>query len=84
MLGPASVTRRQSVYFAEPHSPWQRPASENGNGLIRRYGDTSTNPRAYTPTDPCHIEHCINNMPRRSLDWSTAADVCHAAVAMTG
>jgi len=84
MLGSASVTRRQSAYFAEPHSPRERPTSENGNGLFRRYGDTSTNPRAYTPTDLCHIEHCINTMARRSLDWSTAADVYHAAVAMTG
>ena len=72
------------VYFAEPHSPWQRPTNENGNGLIRRYVGKSTNLRRYTLDDLRSIEHRINTMPRRSLNWSTAHDVYHAAVAMTG
>lgn len=72
------------IYFADPHSPWQRPTNENGNGLIRRYVGKGTDLSRYTATDMRAIEHRINTMPRRSLHWSTAHDVYHAAVAMTG
>lgn len=72
------------VYLADPHSPWQRPTNENGNGLVRRYVGKSTNLAAYTPADLRAVEHRINTMPRRSLHWSTAHDIYTAAVAMTG
>jgi IS30 family transposase len=72
------------VYFAEPHSPWQRPTNENGNGLIRRYVGKGTDLSIYTPEDLRAIEHRINTMPRRSLHWSTADEVYSRAVAMTG
>lgn len=72
------------VYFADPHSPWQRPTNENGNGLIRRYVGKSTNLATHPATDLRLIEYRINTIPRRSLDWDTAHDRYHAAVAMTG
>ncbi len=72
------------VYFAEPHSPWQRPTNENGNGLLRRYFPKSTDLSRHTPDDLRRIEHRLNTMPRRSLHWSTANQVYDAAVAMTG
>ena len=71
------------IFFAEPHSPWQRPTNENGNGLVRRYVGKGTNLSAYTLADLRAIEHRINTMPRRSLQWSTATTVYAAAVAMT-
>jgi len=53
------------IYFADPHSPWQRPTNENGNGLIRRYVGKGTDLNAFTRTDLRAIESRINTMPRR-------------------
>jgi IS30 family transposase len=72
------------VYFAEPHSPWQRPTNENGNNLLRRYVGKGTNLNIYTPADLRAIEYRLNTMPRRSLHWNTAETVYTEAVAMTG
>ena len=72
------------VYFAEPHSPWQRPTNENGNGLLRRYVGKGTDLGVYTPDDLHKIETRLNTMPRRTLNWATSTDVYTAAVAMTG
>lgn len=71
------------IYFAEAHSPWQRPTNENGNGLLRRYVGKGTNLGTYTPDDLRAIEHRINTIPRRVLNWNTAHNVYTAAVAMT-
>ncbi len=72
------------VFFAEPHSPWQRPTNENGNGLIRRYVGKGTDLSVFTPEDLRKIENRINTIPRKSLNWSSADEVYNRAVAMTG
>lgn len=56
------------IYFADPHSPWQRPTNENGNGLIRRYVGKGTDLSRFTGPDLRLIEFRINTIPRRSLN----------------
>lgn len=63
------------VFFADPHSPWQRPTNENGNGLLRRYVGKGTDLAVFGPQDLLEIETRINTMPRRVLNWQTAAEV---------
>ncbi len=72
-----------AVYFADAHSPWQRPTNENGNGLIRRYVGKGTDLSVFGPADLKRIEDRINTMPRRVLGWRSARDVYDQAVAMT-
>jgi IS30 family transposase len=72
------------VYFADPHSPWQRPTNENGNGLLRRYFPKGTDLSLHTDEDLRRVEHRLNTMPRRSLNWDCAQNLYDAAVAMTG
>lgn len=71
------------IYFADAHSPWQRPTNENGNGLIRRYVGKRTDLSIYTPADLRAIETRINTMPRRIHRWATAQQVYDQHVAMT-
>ncbi len=61
-----------SVYFADPHAPWQRPVNENFNGLVRRWLPKGTNLSIYTQDDLEAIAMQINSIPRRSLGWDCA------------
>lgn len=71
------------IFFADPKSPWQRPTNENTNALVRRFVGKGTNLDIYTKADLRRIEHRINTIPRRTLNWATANHTYNQAVALT-
>ena len=67
--GQARLARRLSthVFFADPHSPWQRGPHENSNGLLRQYLPNGTDLSGYTQRKLNTIAHWINTRPRQCL-----------------
>ena len=68
------------TYFCDAHSPWQRGANENCNGLLRQYFPRGTNFRSIKDDAVRRAVNLLNNRPRKCLDYQTPAEVFATAL----
>jgi len=73
-----SLATKVAVFFCNPHSPWQRGAVENINGLIREYFPKGVDFNTVTKGQIAKAEWRLNNRPRIVLDGQSPAEVFHA------
>jgi IS30 family transposase len=59
------------VYFAHPHSPWERGTNENTNGLIRQYFPKGTDFNEVSEYKLRHAQNELNDRPRQTLEWDS-------------
>lgn len=78
-----SLQSKMQVYFCDPRSPWQRGSNENTNGLLRQYLPKGDDLSRYKKRQLNAIAKKLNERPRKTLDWSTPAEVFARSVAMT-
>ena len=70
------------VYFADNHSPWQRGANENINGLIRFFFPRGTNFNNVSDEYLQYVIELINNRPRKCLGLLSPLEFINSCVAL--
>jgi IS30 family transposase len=70
------------VYFAHPHSPWERGTNENTNMLVRDFLPKGTDFTKITNKKLKKIQDMLNDRPRKVLNFYTPHEVFTKIVAL--
>ena len=68
---------KMRVYFAHPHSPWERGTNENTNGLLRQFFPKGTRFHQLSRAEIKRVQAIFNDRPRKVLDWHSPAHAFH-------
>ena len=59
------------VYFAHPHSPWERGTNENTNDLVRQFFPKGTDFSKVSLRQINRVQNMLNDRPRKVLEFFT-------------
>lgn len=66
---------KTTIYFADPHSPWQRGTNENTNDILRFYFPKGIDFTKVSLSDVQTVVNSINNRPRKCLGYLSPFEV---------
>ena len=62
------------MFFADPHSPWQRGSNQNANGLLRQYFPKGRSLARFDQAGLGLVATGLNDRPGKTLGFATPAE----------
>jgi len=63
------------VYFAHPHSPWERGTAENSNDILRQFFPKGIDFNKVSLREINKVQELVNDRPRKTLGFSSPHEV---------